>query len=109
MHRSRSVAHPSPSGPVYGPEGRISQLYGRYGSRSKSDRPRSGRARRDQVELAGRADSRGEPTRVTAELAGEHNHATVQLAGKLTGELTCVTVQLFGEWLLCGIRSFVHF
>ncbi|KAF3589362.1 hypothetical protein F2Q69_00028140 [Brassica cretica] len=50
------------------------------------------------------------------ELAGEHNHATAQLAGELTGvmvdlagELTRVTVQLSGEWLLCGIRSFVHF
>ncbi|KAH0885138.1 hypothetical protein HID58_061234 [Brassica napus] len=71
------------------------------------------------------SSSPGEPTRVTAELAGEHNHATlageltgvmVELAGKLTGvmvelagELTRVTVQLSGEWLLCGIRSFVHF
>ncbi|KAH0884144.1 LOW QUALITY PROTEIN: hypothetical protein HID58_060240, partial [Brassica napus] len=106
----------------YGPEGRISQLYGRYGSR---------------VGQAGiRLSSPGEPTYVTAELAGEHNHTTVQLAGELTGamvelagehnhatltgeltgvmvelagELTRVTVQLSGEWLLCGIRSFVHF
>ncbi|KAF2549839.1 hypothetical protein F2Q68_00033957 [Brassica cretica] len=82
-----------------------------------------------------------EPTRVMAELAGEHNHTTVQLTGELTGamvelagspgeynhtsvqlageltdvmvelagELTRVMVQLSGEWLLCGIRSFVHF
>ncbi|KAH0872575.1 hypothetical protein HID58_069937 [Brassica napus] len=89
-----------------------------------------------------RSSSPGEPTCVTAELAGEHNHATVQLAGELigamvelagkhnhttvqlageltgeltgvmvelAGELTRVTVQLSGEWLLCGIRSFVHF
>ncbi|KAH0862813.1 hypothetical protein HID58_080024 [Brassica napus] len=27
----------------------------------------------------------GKPTRVTAELAGDHNHASVQLAGELTG------------------------
>ncbi|KAH0879638.1 LOW QUALITY PROTEIN: hypothetical protein HID58_067032 [Brassica napus] len=92
---------------VYGPEGRISQLYGRYGSR---------------IRQAGiKSSSPGEPPRVTAELAGEHNHATcnhtaVQLAGELTGvmvelagELTRVTVQLSGEWPLCGIRSFVHF
>ncbi|KAH0898745.1 hypothetical protein HID58_048313 [Brassica napus] len=58
----------------------------------------------DQVGLTGRADSR------------ECNHTTVQLAGELTGvivelagELTRVTVHLSGEWLLCGIRSFVHF
>ncbi|KAL0649739.1 hypothetical protein Bca4012_092430 [Brassica carinata] len=59
-----------------------------------------------------------------AELADEHNHTTLQLAGELTGvmageltgvmvelagELTRVMVQLYGEWLLCGIRSFVHF
>ncbi|KAL0826617.1 hypothetical protein Bca101_050294 [Brassica carinata] len=59
-----------------------------------------------------------------AKLAGEHNHTTVQLAGELTsalageqtdvmvelaGELTRVMVQLSGVWLLCGIRSFVHF
>ncbi|KAH0873646.1 hypothetical protein HID58_071008 [Brassica napus] len=44
------------------------------------------------------------------------NHTAVQLAGELTGvmvelagELTRVTVQLSGEWLLCGIRSFLHF
>ena len=54
--------------------------------------------------------SPGKPTRVTAELAGEHNHTTVQLAGEqtdvmveLAGELTRVMVQLSGEWLLCGI------
>ncbi|KAF3567935.1 hypothetical protein DY000_02014312 [Brassica cretica] len=34
------------------------------------------RTGRDQVELAGRA-----------ELAGEHNHTTVQLAGELTGAM----------------------
>ncbi|KAH0879204.1 hypothetical protein HID58_066598 [Brassica napus] len=85
-----------------------------------------------------RSSSPSDPTRVTAELAGAHNHTMVQLAGKLTGamvelagrynhtsvqlageltdvmvelvgELTCVMVQLSGEWLLCGIRSFVHF
>ncbi|KAH0898611.1 hypothetical protein HID58_048179 [Brassica napus] len=72
-----------------------------------------------------RSSSPGEPTRVKAELAGEHNHTTVQLAGELTGtmlageltdvmvelagELTRVMVQLSGMWLLCGIRSFVHF
>ncbi|KAH0858772.1 hypothetical protein HID58_087033, partial [Brassica napus] len=77
------------------------------------------------------SSSPGEPTRVTDELVGEHNHAMVQLAGELTGEcshtavqlageltgvmveladeLTRMTVQLSGEWLLCGIRSFVHF
>ncbi|KAF2553013.1 hypothetical protein F2Q68_00033440 [Brassica cretica] len=69
----------------------------------------------------------GEPTRVTAELAGELTGVMVELAGELTGvmveltgeltrltvelagELTRVTVQLSGEWLLCEIRSFVHF
>ncbi|KAH0872004.1 LOW QUALITY PROTEIN: hypothetical protein HID58_069366 [Brassica napus] len=83
-----------------------------------------------------RSSSPGEPTRVTAKLAGEHNHATVQFAGELTGTMAelagrvqphggsarrradrrdahrraaRVTVQLSGEWLLCGIRSFVHF
>ncbi|KAH0885790.1 hypothetical protein HID58_061886, partial [Brassica napus] len=85
-----------------------------------------------------RSSSPGEPARVTAELADEHNHTTVQLAEELTGamvelagrynhtsvqlagelsdmmvelagELTRVMVQLSGEWLLCGIRSFVHF
>ncbi|KAH0874573.1 LOW QUALITY PROTEIN: hypothetical protein HID58_071935, partial [Brassica napus] len=57
----------------YGPEGRISQLDGRYGSR---------------IGQAGiRSSSPGEPTRVTAELAGEHNHAKVQLAGELTGAM----------------------
>ncbi|KAH0858383.1 hypothetical protein HID58_086644, partial [Brassica napus] len=75
------------------------------------------------VEAGIRSNSPGEPTRVTAELAGKHNHSpgecnhtTVQLAGELTGvmvelagELTRVTVQLSGEWLLCGIRSFLHF
>ncbi|KAH0862411.1 hypothetical protein HID58_079622 [Brassica napus] len=46
----------------------------------------------------------------------EYNHTSVQLAGELSdvmvelaGELTRVTVQLSGGWLLCGIRSFVHF
>ncbi|KAH0898788.1 hypothetical protein HID58_048356 [Brassica napus] len=46
----------------------------------------------------------------------EYNHTSVQLAGELAdvmvelaGELTRVMVQLSGEWLLCGIRSFVHF
>ncbi|KAH0879205.1 hypothetical protein HID58_066599 [Brassica napus] len=60
------------------------------------------RTGRDQVELAGSP--------------GECNHTTVQLAGELTGvmvelagELTLVMVQLSVEWLLCGIRSFVHF
>ncbi|KAH0903551.1 hypothetical protein HID58_043054 [Brassica napus] len=57
------------------------------------------------VEAGIRSSSQGEPTRVTAELAGEYNHTTVQLAG----ELNRVIVQLSGEWLLCGIRSFVHF
>ncbi|KAH0858885.1 hypothetical protein HID58_087146, partial [Brassica napus] len=71
------------------------------------------------------SSSPGEPTRVTAELAGEHNHTTVQLAGELTGamlagelsdvmvelagKLTRVMVQLSSDWLLFGIRSFVHF
>ncbi|KAH0866836.1 LOW QUALITY PROTEIN: hypothetical protein HID58_073858, partial [Brassica napus] len=95
---------------VYGPEGRISQLYGRYGS---------------QIGQAGiRSSLPGEPTRVTAELAGELTGVMVELAGELTGvmvelageltrltvelagELTRVTVQLSGDWLLCGIRSF---
>ncbi|KAH0898554.1 hypothetical protein HID58_048122 [Brassica napus] len=49
------------------------------------------RTGRDQVELAGSP--------------GEYNHTSVQLAG----ELTRVLVQLSGEWLLLGIRSFVHF
>ncbi|KAF3604480.1 hypothetical protein F2Q69_00034565 [Brassica cretica] len=51
-----------------------------------------------------RSSSPCKPTRVTAELAGEHNNTTVQLAGELTdvmvelaGELTCVMVQLSGE------------
>ncbi|KAH0878704.1 hypothetical protein HID58_066098 [Brassica napus] len=64
------------------------------------------RTGRDQVELAGRADSS----------PGECNHTTVKLAGELAGKmvelagvLTRVMVQLYGEWLLCGIRSFVHF
>ncbi|KAH0898383.1 hypothetical protein HID58_047951, partial [Brassica napus] len=72
----------------------------------------------DQVELAGRADSPGEPTRRASRLAGradsrdgrtrrrtqprdawwlsspgECNHTTVQLAGELTG----VMVELAGE------------
>ncbi|KAH0898293.1 hypothetical protein HID58_047861 [Brassica napus] len=80
------------------------------------------RTGQDQVELDGRADSRDgrtrrasittrrssspvEPTRVTAKLAGELTDVMVELAG----ELTRVIVQLSGEWLLCGIRSFVHF
>ena len=53
---------------------------------------------------------------MTAELAGELTGVMVELAGELTGvmvelagELTRVTVQLSGEWLLCEIRSFVHF
>ena len=53
---------------------------------------------------------------MTAELAGELTDVMVELSGELTGvmvelagELTRVTVQLSGEWLLCGIRSFVHF
>ncbi|KAH0862812.1 hypothetical protein HID58_080023 [Brassica napus] len=52
----------------------------------------------------------------TEDTGVECNHTAVQLAGKLTivmvelaGELTRMTVQLSGEWLLCGIRSFVHF
>ncbi|KAH0862552.1 hypothetical protein HID58_079763 [Brassica napus] len=73
------------------------------------------------VEAGIRSSSPGEPTRMMAELADEHNHTTLQLAGELTGvmynhtsvelagELTRVMVQLYGEWLLCGIRSFVHF
>ncbi|KAH0902777.1 hypothetical protein HID58_042280 [Brassica napus] len=71
------------------------------------------RTGRDQVELAGRADSRDGRTR---RLPGEYNHTSVELAGELSdvmvelaGELTLVMVQLSGEWLLCGIRSFVHF
>ncbi|KAH0880181.1 hypothetical protein HID58_067575, partial [Brassica napus] len=78
------------------------------------------------VEAGVRSSSPGEPTRVTAELAGEHNHTMVDLAGRvqphdgsarrrlageltdvmveLAGELTRVMVQLSGEWLLCGIR-----
>ncbi|KAH0898385.1 hypothetical protein HID58_047953 [Brassica napus] len=80
----------------------------------------------DQVELAGRADSRDGRTRRASRLAWRpnspantttrRNHTAVQLAGELTGvmvelagELTRMTVQLSGEWLLCGIRSFVHF
>ncbi|KAH0893331.1 hypothetical protein HID58_055760 [Brassica napus] len=46
----------------------------------------------------------------------QYNHMLVQLAGELSdvmvelvGELTRVMVQLSGEWLLCRIRSFVHF
>ncbi|KAH0904296.1 LOW QUALITY PROTEIN: hypothetical protein HID58_043799, partial [Brassica napus] len=90
------------------------------------------RTGRDQVELAGRADSRRrrsdrrrpEPSRWLSS-PGECNRTSDQLAGKLTGvmlvgelsdvmvelagELTRVTVQLSGEWLLCEIRSFVHF
>ncbi|KAH0862410.1 hypothetical protein HID58_079621 [Brassica napus] len=63
------------------------------------------RTGRDQVELAGRADSH-----TSVQLAGELSDMMVELAG----ELTRVTVQLSGgqltgEWLLCGIRSFVHF
>ncbi|KAF3567524.1 hypothetical protein DY000_02013533 [Brassica cretica] len=40
------------------------------------------------------SSSPGEPTRVTAELTGEHNHTTVQLAA---GELTGVMVELSGR------------
>ncbi|KAF3595276.1 hypothetical protein DY000_02024953 [Brassica cretica] len=40
-----------------------------------------------------RSSSPGEPTRVTAKLAGEHNHTMVQLAGELTG----ATVELAGR------------
>ncbi|KAH0860218.1 hypothetical protein HID58_088479 [Brassica napus] len=83
------------------------------------------------VEARIRSSPPGEPTRMTAELAGKHNHATVQFAGELTGacnhtavqlageltgvmvelagEVTRITVQLSDEWLLCRIRSFVHF
>ncbi|KAH0867435.1 hypothetical protein HID58_074457 [Brassica napus] len=94
----------------------------------RKNRTRGGQDVLSLAVLAGiRSSSPGEPTRVTTELAGEHNHATVQLPDKLTGamaklageltgvmvelagELTRVTVQLSGEWLLCGIRSFVHF
>ncbi|KAF2565526.1 hypothetical protein F2Q68_00024796 [Brassica cretica] len=42
---------------------------------------------------------------VATEFAGKLFDVMVELAG----ELTRVTVQLSCEWLLCGIRSFVHF
>ena len=42
---------------------------------------------------------------MSVQLAGELTDVMVELAG----ELTRVMVQLSGEWLLCGIRSFVHF
>ncbi|KAF3596466.1 hypothetical protein DY000_02021818 [Brassica cretica] len=79
---------------------------------------------RDQVELAGRAESRDGRTRRRAQphdgsarrradrRDGEYNHTSIYLAGELTdvmvelaGELTRVMVQLSGEWLLCGICS----
>ncbi|KAF2568439.1 hypothetical protein F2Q68_00026522 [Brassica cretica] len=53
------------------------------------------RTGRDQVELAGGADSRDGRTRRRAQ---PHD-----------GSARRVMVQLSGEWLLCGIRSFVHF
>lgn len=46
-----------------------------------------------------------EDTGVEVSRTGELSDVMVELAG----ELTRVTVQLSGEWLLCGIRSFVHF
>ncbi|KAH0893117.1 hypothetical protein HID58_055546 [Brassica napus] len=39
------------------------------------------------VEVSRTGRDQVEPTRVTAELAGEHNHAMVQLAGELTGAM----------------------
>ncbi|KAF3603706.1 hypothetical protein F2Q69_00036884 [Brassica cretica] len=72
------------------------------------------------AELAGRVQphvgsARRRPARWLSSPC-ECNHMAVQLADELTGvmvelagELTCMTVQLSGEWFLCGIRSFVHF
>ncbi|KAF3488743.1 hypothetical protein F2Q69_00055587 [Brassica cretica] len=61
---------------------------------------------RDQVELAGRADSRDGRTRRRAQ---PHDGSLADVIVELAGELTRVMVQPSGEWLLCGIRSFVHF
>ncbi|KAH0858960.1 hypothetical protein HID58_087221, partial [Brassica napus] len=104
----------------------------RYHSYTEDTGVEVSRTCRDQVELAGRADSRDGRTRrrtqprdgsdrrradhATVQIAGELTGAMAELAGRLTGvmvelagELTRMTVQLSGEWLLCGICSFVHF
>ncbi|KAH0854303.1 hypothetical protein HID58_079863, partial [Brassica napus] len=61
------------------------------------------RTGRDQVELAGRADSprlASATTRRSGELTGA---MLTDVMVELAGELTRVMVQLSGEWLWCGI------
>ncbi|KAF3557828.1 hypothetical protein F2Q69_00011777 [Brassica cretica] len=116
--RARAEARSLRSDRAIVPLGRYvaTKLKPKLGSYRPSDRPtrslRRDRARPEARSL--RSDRAKAKSRslliplgryVATEFAGKLSYVMVELAG----ELTRVTVQLSGEWLLCGIRSFVHF